>query len=72
MNHTAELKDRVLAKQKHLEARLATLRADSRDTANTEINKIEQQISEIKEQIGDGWDKLTERGAARLNEILKN
>lgn len=64
------LKDKVQAKQKALEARLAELKADTHEAATQERQKIDQHLSELQTSIKDGWDNLSERASAKLNTWL--
>ena len=70
MDQKEELQQRVAAKTKALEAELARLRADARSAARERIERIEAQLSEAAEAVRDGWDRLTEAGAAKLNAWL--
>ncbi len=72
MNQKQELKARVTAKKKELEARLATLRADAGAAARDERAKIESKLSELKTSMTDGWNDLTEDVSAKLNGWLKD
>ncbi len=70
MNQKQELKTRVVAKQKELEARIATLQADAGAAAREERAKLERKLREAKEQVKNGWDQMTEDVAAKLNAWL--
>lgn len=72
MNQKEELKARVTAKKKKLEAQLATLSADAGATARQERAKIEKKLAEIGDDLRSGWDELTEDVAAKLNRWLKD
>ena len=65
-----ELKDRFEAKQKSLSAKLAELKADGRHEAIESRGKIEQKLQEAKEFLKDGWDRITEPMAAKMNDWL--
>lgn len=72
MNQKEELKARVIAKKKELEARLVTLEADANAAARDERAKIKQKLAQIGEDIRTSWDDLTEDVAAKLNRWLKD
>lgn len=72
MNQKEELKARVHAKKKELEARLATLKADAGAGAREEREKIEQKLSQLGDEIRNGWEELTENVAAKLNRWLED
>ena len=72
MSQFDELKDRVAAKQKRLEARLAELRADARSKGREEGDRLEAELVSVRDAIKDGWDKVTEEVAAKLNQWLDN
>lgn len=68
---TRELKHRVLAKRKELEAQLENLRADAAAKESEAKRGIQQRLSELDEAITDGWDDMKESTVDRLNEWLK-
>ncbi len=72
MSQFDELKDRVTAKQKLLESRLAELRADARSKGREEGDRLEAELVSVRDAIKDGWDKVTEEVAAKLNQWLDN
>jgi hypothetical protein len=65
-----ELKDRIKAKQRELEARFQELKADTRAEARTERDKVKSKLDELQETVKDGWDNMTERVSAKLNDWL--
>lgn len=65
-----ELKDRIKAKQRELEARFSELKADSRAEARTERDSVKSRLDELQEAIKDGWDNMSDRVSAKLNEWL--
>ena len=67
-----ELKDRVEAKQKSLSAKLAEMKADGRHEAIESRGKIERKLKEAQDYLKDGWDRITEPMAAKLNDWLDN
>lgn len=64
------LKDRYEALKKQIEANLAHLKADTRDSANEKVEGLRAKLEELKTSVSDGWDKLTDDAAAKLNELL--
>ena len=66
-----ELKYRVEATKRLLEARLASLRADARARARGETGQIEDSLAEVRRYLQDGWTNMSEAIAARLNEWLE-
>ncbi|MDY7108535.1 MAG: hypothetical protein SYC29_07840 [Planctomycetota bacterium] len=66
-----ELRHRVEAKRKMLEARLEEAKADAAGATNDTMRSLRAKLRELDEQIGDGWDSLTEEAAARLNRWLR-
>lgn len=71
MTQKDELRDRVQAKKKEIEARIHKLKADSRSTSRDEAKKLERKLDELSGQVKGGWDDLSEDVAAKLNDWLK-
>lgn len=71
MDETDELRTRVKAKRKELEARLYELEADGRAAANEGAQHARQKLDELNQLLRDGWDNLSQSAASRLNEWLK-
>lgn len=72
MSEKKELKDRVEARRKRLEARISELKADSRAQAREERDKLQKKLDGIKSATSEGWENLSDKAAARLNELLKD
>jgi len=70
--NTSELKSRIEAKIKEMEARLLTMKADTQAKASDESEKLKTRLADVKESIKDGWDNVTDKVAAKLNDWLKN
>jgi DNA anti-recombination protein RmuC len=66
-----ELKNRVEAKQRELQARYLELKADTQERAREERDRVKRKLEELQEAIVEGWDNLTDRVAAKLNDWLK-
>ena len=72
MSQKDELKDRIMAKRKRLEAQLSELKADARSASREQAQKLQSQLDELNENLKGGWDDLTEAVARKLNNWLKN
>lgn len=70
LTHTEELKNRIKAKQRELEARFEELKADSRSEVRTERDRVRTKLNELQEAIKDGWDNMSDRVSAKLNDWL--
>jgi hypothetical protein len=66
-----ELRHRVEAKRKMLEARLEETKVGTFAARSEAARELRAKLRELDERIGDGWDTVTEEAAARLNEWLK-
>ena len=78
MSEFGELKSRVEARVKQLEADLAQAKANAHGTSNDATKAIQTKLSALKDHVGDGWDDLSERWddlsesvTAKLNDWLK-
>ena len=71
MSQRAELKDRIDAKRKRLEARISELKADARSTSREEVANLQSKLDELGESLKDGWDDISEAVAGKLNAWLK-
>lgn len=71
LSQKEELKDRVRAKRKEIEARLAQESADAKAQGRESKKQLEQKLEELNDLLKDGWDDLTEGVAAKLNTWLK-
>jgi hypothetical protein len=69
-NQKKILKDRAEAKRKELEARLAHLKADTREGAANEVARIRTALDDLAEAAKRGWDNLTDAIAAKINRII--
>lgn len=65
-----ELKDRVKAKQRELESRFHELKADGRAEAREERDTVKRKLDELQETVKDGWEKLSDKVSAKLNDWL--
>ena len=69
---TNELKDRIEAKKHELLARLSELKADTRAEAAEQRDTIARKLDQLEDDLRDGWDNVSEKVSAKLNDWLKN
>lgn len=72
MSSAEELKSRIEAKRKKLEADLAQAKADAMGQGNEAVASIERKLEELNGTLRSGWDNLTENAAKKLNDWLKD
>lgn len=65
-----ELKSRIEAKKKQLEADLATAKADGFAHLTEAQKDAKRKLEEIETRTKDGWDKITDEAAKKLNQLL--
>lgn len=70
ISRTEELKDRIKARKSELESRYNELKADTRSEARVERDSVKSKLEELQEHLRDGWDNMTDRVSAKLNEWL--
>ncbi len=70
MNEKEQLKKRVSAKRKELEAKIERAQADGSKNANDAVERARQELDELKNTIKTGWDDLTEGVAGQINAWL--
>lgn len=66
-----ELKHRVEAKRKRLEAKLEEVQADAQSEYREQEARIKDRLFELQEILSKGWDDVTEEVSGRLNDWLK-
>ncbi len=66
-----ELKHRIEAKKKELQAKLETYKADKHAEAAEHSKNIQTKLNELEMHVKNGWENLTEATAAKLNDWLK-
>ena len=71
MSRTTELKLRVEARRKQLEADLAKAKAAAHGKTNDAIEAMEKKLKHLGQTLEVGWDKLTEATAKKLSDWLK-
>lgn len=69
---TEELKHRVLARKKELEARLEQMKADAQHSRHESAEKIRGKLRELESVVGEGWNDMKEATAERLNRWLRS
>ena len=69
---TQELRDRIEAKKLELQARLVTLKADTRAEAHASITTVKEKLSEVELYLKGGWEKVSGAVEVKLHEWLKN
>ncbi len=71
MGRTDELKLRVEARKKQLEADLLKARAAAQGKKNDAVEAIEKKLKGLGEALESGWDSVTEATAKKLSDWLK-
>lgn len=71
IEHKDELRNRVEAKQRELQARYLELKADTQERAREERDRVKRKLDELQEAVKGGWDTLSDRVAAKLNDWLE-
>ena len=66
-----ELKTRVEAKQRELQARYLELKADAQERTREERDRVKRKLDELQEAVKDGWHNVSDRVATKLNDWLK-
>ena len=70
-SESKELENRVEEKRRRLEADLEALKADARESTREQREQLEAKLQELQGHIRDGWDKVSNDVAAKLNDWLK-
>ena len=71
-NEMNELKLRVEAKKKAMEAQIAQLKADSIGGKNDAIEALQKKLSSLETDLKQGWDNVSEAIAGKLNSWLSD
>lgn len=69
-NQTQELKDRVEAKAKRVEARILELKADSAEKAREQANHLQKELADIRETVAHGYENLKDQSLDKINNWL--
>ena len=67
-----ELKLRVEAKKKDLEAQIAKFKADSLGKSNDTLEALQKKLNSLEGDLKSGWDNVTESVAGKLNRWLSD
>lgn len=70
MDNKKELKERLLAKKKELEARMHNLNAETSKEAAEKKMEIEHKLNTIQESVESGWEDLSDKAVEKLNKLL--
>ena len=70
MNRTDELKTRIEAKRHELIAKLKTSQANAQHDALDAKDKNKASLSELEENLKEGWDKMSDQVHAKLSAWL--
>ncbi len=68
---TEELKHRVLARKKELEARLEKLQADTAQAKNENVEKLRRKLRELQNTLSEDWGNMKDATIERLNQWLR-
>jgi hypothetical protein len=72
LSNTDQLKDRINARKHELLSKYNELKADSRKEAAEARDKMKAKLDDLEDALKDGWDNLTDKVTARLNQWLDN
>lgn len=72
MSEKDELKLRVEAKKKQIEAQIAKFKADSVGDANEALAKLQKKLKSLEGDLQNGWENVTEGVAGKLNRWLSD
>ena len=67
-----ELKQRVEAKRKRVEARVHELRADATEESRRKADELEAQLDSVKQSLRDGYENLESAAVEKINSFLKD
>lgn len=65
-----ELKDRINARKHELQSKLSELKADSREESAKARDGISARLRELEDMLKDGWERISDATAAKLNSWL--
>lgn len=71
-NEISELKLRVEAKKKELEAQIAKFKADSAGTRNDALEALQAKLTTLEGDLKNGWENVSESIAGKLNRWLSD
>lgn len=67
-----ELKARVEAKKKELEAQIAKFKADSLGKSNDALETLQKRLNSLEGDLKNGWENVSESVAGKLNRWLSD
>lgn len=67
-----ELKARVEAKIKLMQARILELKADSSEKSREQAERLERELDDVRTQISEGYKDLKRQTLDKLNQWLKD
>ena len=67
-----ELKERVEAKRKRMEAQLHELKADTSQSARQHREALERKLEEVRRDVADGYDNMKHATVEKLNAWLRD
>ena len=71
-NEMNELKLRVEARKKEIEAQIAKFKADSVGNKNDAIDSLQKKLRGLETDLKNGWENVSESIAAKLNRWLSD
>ena len=71
-NQIQELKLRVEAKKKELEAQIAKFKADSIGSKNEALEGLQKKLSSLETDLKHGWENVSETVVGKLNRWLSD
>ena len=67
----SELRTRIEAKKKKLEAELLERKADAQGAASDAVREIKAKLAELDKLVGDSWDDLSDSVRKKLADWLR-
>jgi hypothetical protein len=71
-NEMHELKLRVEAKKKEMEAQIAKFKADSVSNKNDAVEALQKKLTGLENDLKTGWENMSESIAGKLNRWLSD
>lgn len=71
VSNRKELENRVEEKRRRLEADLEAMKADTREATRDRREQVEAKLEELRGHLRDGWDRVSNEVADKLNDWLK-
>lgn len=70
ISHKRAMKDRIDAKTKYIQARIAELKADVTTGAAGELDRLQSALGDLREAAKKNFDDLSESAAKKVNQLL--